>query len=196
MKTKHVAIALLVALLCSGAGTASAMSVAPKPCPWSDQASTPSLDQQGEAVKKYLSQYDDFANLRWSSKDIWVLSWRGPVPFRVSQLVEAVFAPRSVVSQQVPFNKAQLDEAEKAINLKLDVLAKRGLTNGSYELLRLDSQSFEVVVNLRDGANADEVFADIQSVRKIPMTISKTDAIIVNAPLSKVAPGDCQAIAL
>lgn len=196
MKTKHILVALGTAVLCSGVAILSAMSVGPKPCTGSNSATTPSLYQQGEKTTKDLSAYGDFADLRLSSKGVWILSWRGQVPASAQSLIETELAPLPVVSREVPYSKAQLDSAKKDLYLKFAELNKQGLIMDSYAHLRLDGESFEVGLNVPNAENVEAVVAQVKAVTEIPVAVPFTSNLVVYNSIPQVDSFGCRSIAL
>jgi len=189
MKTKHILVALGTLVLMGIAATASVLSVPPKPCAGYIEPSGQSPYQQGDAMTQYLSKYDGFANLRLSGKGYWVVSWRGQVPENAQHLVEKTLEPKSVVTRDVPFNKAELDAASKSINLELDTLKNQGLVKSDIVALQLDAQSYKVLINLNDPSNEADVIRQLKKSTNVPVVVEVTDSEIIDMPPTVRVPG-------
>gem|GEM_PF-1839046 len=172
MKTKHIAVAVAVAIACSGVAVASAMSANT-----STQKQLPGeiLGQQFRDAQVSLQSYDDFADLRLTSKLALVLSWRGQVPSKVRENLHSIFGDRTIVERQVPFNLKELATAQTDTYVLLAKLEKQGLIRYPGAFIGLDARSIRVNFGLVDPANKAAVVAQIEAYQPVPVRVSYTD---------------------
>jgi len=172
VKTKHIAIAVAVAIACSGVAVASALSAN-----ISTQKQLPGeiLGQQYRDAQVSLQKYDDFADLRLTSRLALVLSWRGPVPANVSADLHSIFGERTIVERQVPFNFLELASARSTTYVLLKKLEEQGSIKFSGVSIGLDAQSIRVNFGLIDQANKAAVVAQIEAYMPVPVRVSHTD---------------------
>ena len=167
-----MAIAVAVAVACSGVAVASAMSANA-----SSQKQLPGeiLGQHYREAQVSLQQYDDFADLRLTSKLALVLSWRGPVPANVSSDLHSTFGDRTIVERQVPYNLVELAAARSATYALLTKLEDQGLIKFSAASIGLDAQSIRVSFGFKDQADKAAVVAQIEAYQPVPVIVDYTD---------------------